>query len=60
MDPALLPRLKPSMAIRNELREVIELYVDYVAGRRMPRTHTLLAAEAPASYRRTGGSGVPA
>jgi DNA repair protein RecO (recombination protein O) len=56
MDPALLPRLKPSAAIRNELREAIELYVDYVAGRRMPRTHAILAAEAPAAYQRGGGS----
>jgi len=52
MDPVLLPRLKPSMAVRNELREVIELYVDYVAGRRMPRTHALLAAEPAARYQR--------
>lgn len=45
MDPALLPRLKPTAAIRNELYAVIELYVECVAGRRMPKTHDLLAAE---------------
>lgn len=55
MDPAMLSRLKPSPAIRNELRAAIELYVDYVAGRRMPRTHAILAAEAPAAYQRAGG-----
>ena len=42
MDPARLPRLKASASLRNELHEVIELYVDNVAGRRMPRTHALL------------------
>jgi DNA repair protein RecO (recombination protein O) len=52
MDPALLPRLKPTAAIRHELRDVIELYVDFVAGRRMPRTGLFLAAEKPAVYRR--------
>ncbi len=39
MELTLLPRLKPTAAIRNELYEVIELYVECVAGRRMPRTH---------------------
>ena len=52
MDPELLPRLKPSAAIRNELYEVIELYVDCVAGRRMPRIQGLLAAEAPTRYQK--------
>src|SRR2546426_1009405 len=42
MDPARLPRLKASASLRNELHEVIELYVDHVAGRRMPRTHGML------------------
>lgn len=51
MDPALLPRLKPTGAIRHELREAIELYVDFVAGRRLPRTHGLFAAEPPVVYR---------
>src|SRR2546426_7483661 len=32
---ARLPRLKASAPLRNELHEVIELYVDNVAGRRM-------------------------
>jgi len=68
MDPARLPRLKASASLRNELHEVIELYVDNVAGRRMPRTHGMLgegrvsacpgwaggvAAERPAPYQRT-------
>ena len=51
MDPALLPRLKPGPSIRQELREVIELYVECVAGRRLPRRDGLLAAEATARYR---------
>src|SRR5439155_994169 len=32
MDPALLPRLKATAPVREELRDAIELYVDYVAG----------------------------
>lgn len=52
MELALLPRLKPTAAIRNELYEVIELYVDCVAGRRMPRTHGVFAAERAPAYRR--------
>jgi len=52
MDLSRLPRLKPTAAIRNELYEVIELYVECVAGRRMPRTRWLFAAERPAAYRR--------
>jgi len=39
MDPARLSRLKATASQRHELREVIELYVDCVAGRRMPRMH---------------------
>ena len=59
MDPVRLPRLKASASLRNELREVIELYVDNVAGRRMPRAHAMLgegrvageiAAERPTPY----------
>jgi hypothetical protein len=53
MELSLLPRLKPTAAIRNELYEVIELYVECVAGRRMPRTHGVFAAEKPARYQRT-------
>jgi len=34
------------------LHEVIELYVDNVAGRRMPRTHGMLAAEPQRVYQR--------
>jgi recombinational DNA repair protein (RecF pathway) len=52
MDPARLPRLKASVSLRNELREVIELYVDHVAGRRLPRTQGLFAAEPKTVYRR--------
>jgi DNA repair protein RecO (recombination protein O) len=61
MDPARLSRLKPTAAIRNELYDVIELYVECVAGRRMPRAHAMLgegrvagemAAERPAPYQR--------
>ena len=51
MDPALLPRLKPGPSVREELRQVIELYVECVAGRRLGRTSHLLAAETPAPYR---------
>src|SRR5207302_8495714 len=51
MDPALLPRLKPGPSIRQELREVIELYVECVAGRRLPRRDGLLAAETSSVYR---------
>ena len=51
MDPALLPRLKPGPSVRQELREVIQLYVECVAGRRLARTYDLLAAEGPAPYR---------
>jgi DNA repair protein RecO (recombination protein O) len=51
MDPALLPRLKPSPGIRQELRELIELYVECVAGRRLGRTYSLLAAEPVPPYR---------
>ena len=51
MDPALLPRLKPGPSIRHELREVIELYVECVAGRRMPHTSSILAAETRPTYR---------
>ena len=51
MDPALLPRLKPGPSVRQELREVIELYVDCVAGRRLARTYNLLAAETSPPYR---------
>src|SRR6266704_2742234 len=59
MDPARLPRLKASASLRNELHEVIELYVDNVAGRRLPRAHAMLAAEPTASYRRAASSGIP-
>ena len=59
MDLALLPRLKPTAAIRNELREVIELYVDCVASRHLPRARGLLAAESATPYRRAGGVGLP-
>ena len=52
MDPARLPRLKPTAPVRRELREAIELYVDYVAGRRLPRTDALWAAEPKAVYER--------
>jgi len=52
MDPARLPRLKASVSLRNELREVIELYVDHVAGRRLPRTQGLFATEPKTAYRR--------
>jgi hypothetical protein len=52
MELTLLPRLKPTAAIRNELYDVIELYVECVAGRRMPRAHGLLAAEPKRAYRR--------
>lgn len=52
IDPARLPRFKPTASVRRELREAIELYVDYVAGRRMPRTGSFLAAEAPLLYER--------
>ncbi len=51
MEPALLPRLKPTAAIRNELYAVIELYVECVAGRRMPRAQGFLAAERTPVYR---------
>ena len=51
MDPALLPRLKPGPSVRQELREVIGLYVECVAGRRLARPYNLLAAETPARYR---------
>ncbi|HEY3198649.1 MAG TPA: DNA repair protein RecO [Nitrospirales bacterium] len=51
MDPALLPRLKPGPSIRQELREVIELYVECVAGRRMSSTYSVLAAETRPTYR---------
>lgn len=51
MDPALLPRLKPTAGIRNELYDIIELYVECVAGRRLPKTQGLLAAERPLPYR---------
>ncbi len=37
MDPAQLSRLKATGAQRGEVREVIELYVDCVAGRKLPR-----------------------
>jgi DNA repair protein RecO (recombination protein O) len=53
MDPARLPRLKATAPQRHELHEIIELYVDCVAGRRMPRTHGLFAAETKRPYRRT-------
>jgi DNA repair protein RecO (recombination protein O) len=52
MELSRLPRLKPTAAIRNELYEVVELYVECVAGRRMPRTHGLFAAEPKRAYRR--------
>jgi hypothetical protein len=51
MELILLPRLKPTAAIRNELYDVIELYVECVAGRRMPRAHGLFAAEKRPAYR---------
>jgi len=51
MELSRLPRLKPTAAIRNELYEVIELYVECVAGRRMPRTHGVFAAERTPAYR---------
>jgi DNA repair protein RecO (recombination protein O) len=72
MEPALLPRLRPSAAVRQELRQVIEQYVECVAGRRLPRTEAFfsaispsaetgpqaaeLAAEGQASYARPVGS----
>jgi DNA repair protein RecO (recombination protein O) len=52
MELAGLPRLKPTAAVRNELYEVIELYVDCVAGRRVPRLRGVFAAEAKPEYRR--------
>jgi hypothetical protein len=51
MELSLLPRLKPTAAIRNELYEVIELYVECVAGRRMPRAQGMVAAEKRPAYR---------
>src|SRR2546427_7348756 len=51
MDPVRLPRLQVSVSLRHELRQVIELYVDHVAGRRLPRTQGLFAAEARTPYR---------
>ena len=51
MDPALLPRLKPGPSIRQELRDVIELYVECVAGRRLSQRYSVLAAEATPPYR---------
>lgn len=51
MELSRLPRLKPTAAVRNELYEVIELYVNCVAGRRMPRTHGVFAAERTPAYR---------
>jgi DNA repair protein RecO (recombination protein O) len=53
MNPRLLPRLKASAAIRQELREVMELYVNCVAGRRLPRTDALIAAERTPVYRQS-------
>ena len=54
MDPALLPRLKPGPSIRQELREVIDLYVECVAGRRLSQPYNVLAAEATPPYRPSG------
>jgi DNA repair protein RecO (recombination protein O) len=51
MDPELLPRMKASPSVRQELREAIELYVECVAGRRLPSAQGLLAAEVPPPYR---------
>ncbi len=51
MEPDRLPRLKAAVSLRNELYEVIELYVECVAGRRMPRTHGMFAAEKRPAYR---------
>ena len=48
MELTLLPRLKPTAAIRNELYEVIELYVECVTGRRMPRAQGMVAEKRPA------------
>ena len=59
MELSLLPRLKPTAAIRNELYEVIELYVECVAGRRMPRTRGMFAAEARMPYRQGACASVP-
>ena len=53
MDPALLPRLKATAPVREELRDAIELYVDYVAGRSLPKSGALFAAERRSTYRRT-------
>src|SRR5438874_2410799 len=53
MDPALLPRLKATAPVREELRDAIELYVDYVAGRSLPKSGVLFAAERRSTYRRT-------
>ena len=58
MDPADLPRLKVSLSVREELRDVIALYVECVAGRRLPRAEALLvnagiAAEPRAAYLRS-------
>src|SRR5712692_216100 len=58
MELSRLPRLKPTAAIRNELYEVIELYVECVAGRRMPRTRGLFAAERSPVYRRRAAAHV--
>jgi hypothetical protein len=56
MELSLLPRLKPTAAIRNELYEVIELYVECVAGRRMPRAQGFTGEErVPARSGRAGG-----
>jgi hypothetical protein len=51
MDPELLPRMKASPSVRQELREAIQLYVECVAGRRLPSVQAFLAAEVPPPYR---------
>jgi DNA repair protein RecO (recombination protein O) len=56
MNPALLPRLKATAPIRRELREVMELYVNCVAGRRLPSTDALFAAERAPAYRQAPAS----
>ena len=59
MNQALLPRLKVNAPIRQELREVMELYVNCVAGRRLPRTDALFAAAPASAYRRVDVSVAP-
>jgi DNA repair protein RecO (recombination protein O) len=58
MDPAQLPRLKATRSVREELRDVIGLYIECVAGRRLPRSHMLVsfAAEGVPAYQQRGAS----